>query len=114
MKKTQVFPDTPLVLVEWMDASGDDEDDANVTDPETLARFGSLMRSQVPGWLVRIDHKKGEAAIAHYKWPDHHRVGNSYCVPLALVKKIHDPVGGGVFYERARRRRRKPAAQAGA
>jgi hypothetical protein len=110
--RPKLFPETPLVVVEWIDASGDDEADSRVDDVVAMGRFGTLMRSEVPGWLVRIGPGKygPEASIAHYKWADEGRVGNAYTTPLLLVKKIYSPVDGTVYYERKNGKRKPKAA----
>jgi hypothetical protein len=102
--KARLFPDLPLVLVEWVDAAGDSEAEADPGRPKTLADFGGTMRTLEPGWLVKIDSLSVVTALSH--WPDEKKAGHSNTIPLAMVTSVKG-VDGTVYYERKKRALRK-------
>jgi len=104
--KTRIYPELPLVLVEWEDAAADRDAEVDPADPVSMRAFGGAMRTLEPGWLVRID--KDNVVCALSKWPEEKRGGHSNTIPRAMVESVRG-LDGTTYYERTPRRRRKPA-----
>jgi hypothetical protein len=103
--KSRLFPELPLVLVEWTDAAGDRDAEVDPSDAVSMSQFGGTMLTLEPGWLVKIDRQEVVCALS--KWPSEKRGGHSNTIPLAMVTSVKG-VDGTVYYERRRARKKVP------
>lgn len=102
--KTRLFPDLPLVVVEWTDAAGDSDAEVDPTDISSMTHFGRTMLTLEPGYLVRIENDAVVCAMA--KWPNEKKKGvRSNTIPRAMVERVVG-VDGTVYYERKTRKKK--------
>ncbi len=107
--KDRTFPDAPAAVVVWLDAYANADDEADLSAPKD---FGSSIRGEDIGWLVRIGpDKNGKPVVAMgvTRWQGLKRVGHSNAIPLDLVESVKSPDGTVVYYERVAKPRKRVA-----
>lgn len=105
--KPKLFPDLPLVIVEWQDACMETGDEFYLGDESSMRHFGKEYPTEEPGFLVRIDEKNVVCALT--RWPEAKRGGRSNVIPRKMVLRI-TAGDGSVIYERKISTRKRRAA----
>jgi hypothetical protein len=101
--KTRLFPELPLVVVEWTDACGDSDESVDPARPDSMRQFGGTVLVLEPGWLVKICPDSVVCAMT--KWTNENQGNHSNTIPLKMVESVKG-VDGTLYYERKTRKKK--------
>ena len=105
-----MFPDLPLVIVEWIDAYDNFDDEVDMNEPRAALQVGRPDYSEDGGFLSAI--RPDAVVLMHTRTPQRKRGSHSAAIPRAMVLRVRSEDGKTVYYERKERKRRARAAQA--
>ena len=98
----RVFPDLPLVIVEWLDAYDNFDDEVDMNDTQAALKVGNPDYSEDAGFLSAI--RPDAVVLMHTRTPQRKKGAHSATIPMKMVLRIRNDDGSLIYFERKRRK----------